>query len=48
MSPLNRKLLRDLWRVKGQAVAIGLVIALGVLMGSVFIAMAIIIHAAIT
>ena len=32
MSPLDRKLLRDLWRIKGQAVAITLVIALGVLM----------------
>ncbi|MBZ0218624.1 MAG: ABC transporter permease, partial [Fimbriimonadaceae bacterium] len=32
MSPLNRKLLRDLWRVKGQAVAIGAVIATGVLL----------------
>lgn len=32
MSPLNRKLLRDLWRIKGQAVAIGAVIAVGVLM----------------
>ncbi|WP_349252164.1 FtsX-like permease family protein [Actibacterium sp. MT2.3-13A] len=32
MSPLNRKLLRDLWRMKGQAVAIGAVIAVGVLM----------------
>ena len=32
LSPLNRKLLRDLWRIKGQAIAIGLVIALGVLM----------------
>ena len=32
MSPLDRKLLRDLWRIKGQAVAIALVIALGVLM----------------
>ena len=32
MSPLDRKLLRDLWRMKGQAIAIGLVIALGVLM----------------
>jgi putative ABC transport system permease protein len=30
--PLDRKLLRDLGRIKGQAVAIGLVIALGVLM----------------
>ncbi|SEQ23506.1 putative ABC transport system permease protein [Amphritea atlantica] len=32
LSPLDRKLLRDLWRMKGQAVAIALVIALGVLM----------------
>ncbi len=32
MSPLDRKLLRDLWRIKGQAVAIGAVIAVGVLM----------------
>ncbi len=32
MSPLTRKLLRDLWRIKGQAVAIGAVIAVGVLM----------------
>ena len=32
MSPLDRKLLRDLWRVKGQALAIVMVIALGVLM----------------
>ncbi|MFZ0255276.1 MAG: ABC transporter permease, partial [Gammaproteobacteria bacterium] len=32
MSPLNRKLLRDLWRIKGQAVAIGAVIAVGVLL----------------
>ncbi|MBN1478357.1 ABC transporter permease [Candidatus Sumerlaeota bacterium] len=32
MSPLNRKLLRDLWRMKGQAVAIGAVIAVGVLL----------------
>ena len=31
-SPLNRKLLRDLWRMKGQVLAIALVIALGVLM----------------
>ncbi|QSX39470.1 ABC transporter permease [Shewanella cyperi] len=31
MSPLNRKLLRDLWRIKGQALAIMLVIALGVM-----------------
>lgn len=32
VSPLNRKLWRDLWRMKGQAIAIGLVIAMGVLM----------------
>lgn len=32
VSPLNRKLLRDLWRMKGQAIAIGLVIAMGVMM----------------
>lgn len=32
LSPLDRKLTRDLWRMKGQAVAIALVIALGVLM----------------
>ena len=32
VSPLDRKLLRDLWRMKGQAIAIGLVMALGVLM----------------
>lgn len=32
MSPLDRKLLRDLWRIKGQASAIGAVIAVGVLM----------------
>ncbi len=32
LSPLDRKLLRDLWRIKGQATAIGVVIALGVLM----------------
>ncbi|GGE75393.1 permease [Streptosporangium jomthongense] len=32
MSPLDRKLLRDLWRIKGQAVAIGAVIGVGVLM----------------
>lgn len=29
MSPLDRKLLRDLWRMKGQAAALGLVIAMG-------------------
>lgn len=32
MSPLDHKLLRDLWRVKGQATAIAVVIAVGVLM----------------
>lgn len=32
MSPLDRKLLRDLWRIKGQAVAICMVIAVGVLL----------------
>lgn len=32
LSPLDRKLLRDLWRVKGQAVAIVLVVAVGVMM----------------
>jgi putative ABC transport system permease protein len=32
MSPLDRKLLRDLWRIKGQAIAIAIVISLGVLM----------------
>lgn len=31
MSPLDRKLFRDLWRMKGQAAAIASVIALGVL-----------------
>lgn len=30
MSPLNRKLFRDLWRIKGQAISIGVVIAVGV------------------
>ena len=30
MSPLDRKLLRDLWRIKMQAVAIMLVIGVGV------------------
>ncbi|WP_377506452.1 ABC transporter permease [Octadecabacter sp. R77987] len=30
MSPLDHKLLRDLWRMKGQAFAIGIVIAVGV------------------
>lgn len=32
VSPLNRKLMRDLWRMKGQVCAIGLVIALGVML----------------
>lgn len=32
MSPLDRKLLRDVWRIKGQAAAIGAVIAVGVLL----------------
>ncbi len=32
MSPLDHKLLRDLWRIKGQATAIGAVIAMGVMM----------------
>ena len=32
MSPLDQKLLRDLWRIKGQAIAIGAVIAVGVMM----------------
>ena len=32
MSPLDHKLLRDLWRMKGQATAIGAVIAVGVMM----------------
>jgi putative ABC transport system permease protein len=32
VSPLDRKLLRDLWRIKGQALAIGMVIAVGVMM----------------
>ena len=32
MQALNRKLLRDLWHVKGQAIAISLVIAVGVVM----------------
>ena len=32
MTPLDRKLARDLWRMKGQAVAIAVVIALGVLL----------------
>ncbi|TDK42422.1 FtsX-like permease family protein [Antarcticimicrobium luteum] len=30
--PLTRKLIRDLWRIKGQAAAIGAVIAVGVMM----------------
>ncbi len=32
MQALNRKLFRDLWRIKGQAIAISMVIAVGVLM----------------
>jgi putative ABC transport system permease protein len=32
VSPLNRKLLRDLWRIKGQATAIGVVIGVGVML----------------
>ncbi|WP_218152820.1 ABC transporter permease [Tropicimonas isoalkanivorans] len=32
LSPLDRKLVRDLWRIKGQALAIAAVIAVGVLM----------------
>jgi len=32
MSPLDRKLLRDLWCMKGQAIAISVVIALGVML----------------
>ncbi len=32
MQALNRKLIRDLWHVKGQAIAISLVIAVGVVM----------------
>lgn len=32
MSPLDRKLLRDIWRIKGQAVAIAVVMSVGVLM----------------
>lgn len=32
LSPLVHKLLRDLWRIKGQATAIGMVIAVGVMM----------------
>ena len=32
VSPLNQKLLRDLWRIKGQGFAIGIVIAVGVMM----------------
>jgi len=30
VSPLDRKLMRDLWRMKGQVIAIGAVIAAGV------------------
>lgn len=32
VTPLDKKLMRDLWRMKGQAVAIAVVISLGVLM----------------
>lgn len=32
VSPLDHKLLRDLWRMKGQAIAIGMVVAVGVMM----------------
>ena len=32
VTPLDHKLLRDLWRMKGQAAAIGLVVAVGVMM----------------
>ena len=32
LRPLDRKLLRDLWAIKGQAVAISLVIGAGVAM----------------
>jgi putative ABC transport system permease protein len=32
MGPLNRKILRDLWRIKGQALAISLIIGSGVAM----------------
>lgn len=32
VTPLNKKLFRDLWRIKGQATAISVVIALGVMM----------------
>jgi putative ABC transport system permease protein len=32
VGPLDHKLLRDLWRMKGQATAIGMVIAVGVMM----------------
>ena len=32
MSPLDHKLLRDLWHMKGQATAIGVVIAMGVML----------------
>lgn len=32
LSPLNKKLLRDLWKMKGQAFAIAMVVAAGVSM----------------
>ena len=32
MTPLDRKLIRDFWRMKGQAIAISVVIALGVML----------------
>ena len=32
MSPLDHKLLRDLWRMKGQGAAIGAVIGVGVML----------------
>lgn len=32
VGPLDHKLLRDLWRMKGQSIAIGMVIAVGVMM----------------
>lgn len=32
LSPLDRKLMRDLWRIKGQAAAIAVVVAFGVLL----------------
>jgi putative ABC transport system permease protein len=32
MTPLDRKLIRDLWRMKGQAIAISVVIAMGVML----------------